>query len=216
MDLGPIGGSVTVILSGAQIGAGAINHIVNGSSLTNILIVVGSAIDLTGVTFQNWGSDDTLRLTGTGGADTLIGSDQVQTLQGLAGNDTLTGGASADVLTGGTGRDIQSGGLGADYFDFNSTKESKKGAQRDTITDFNHSELDQIDLAGIDAKKHAHGNQKFKFIGKHDFHGKEGELHYVKHGTSVWVEGDVNGDGRADFQIKVDGVSSLSSGDFQL
>jgi hypothetical protein len=32
----------------------------------------------------------------------------------------------------------------------------------------------------------------------------------------VIVEGDVNGDGRADFQIKVNGVASLVAGDFDL
>ena len=43
-----------------------------------------------------------------------------------------------------------------------------------------------------------------------------GQLHYVAAGANVIVEGDINGDGTADFQIVVNNTSSLSSGDFAL
>ncbi len=60
------------------------------------------------------------------------------------------------------------------------------------------------------------GNQAFKFIGVQAFHGIAGELHYVTSGGSRIVEGDVNGDGKADFQIKITGLVTLTGGDFVL
>lgn len=56
-------------------------------------------------------------------------------------------------------------------------------------------------------------NQAFKFIGKQDFHDVKGKLRYIDKGSSCIVQGDVNGDGKADFEI--DGhAGSLSKGVF--
>jgi Ca2+-binding RTX toxin-like protein len=44
-------------------------------------------------------------VTGTAGADNLIGTDANDTLNGLGGNDQLTGGKGADFLVGGSGTD---------------------------------------------------------------------------------------------------------------
>ena len=72
-----------------------------------------------------------------------------------------------------------------------------------------------IDLSGIDAKKGA-GNQSFKYIGGKHFHDVKGELH-VLHKTGFFlVEGDINGDGRADFQIEVHSLNALLKADFIL
>jgi len=72
----------------------------------------------------------------------------------------------------------------------------------------------------MDANTHKHGNQDFKFIGAQKFHHKSGELHFVKHGTYVTVGGEVNGNGKADFQIDVHNLSndltSLLKADFVL
>jgi Ca2+-binding RTX toxin-like protein len=143
-------------------------------------------------------------------------------LSGSAARDLVVGSAGSDTLKGGLGRDTLIGGTGADSFNFKLTTESPKGVNHDTIADFSgHGrEGDHINVRGIDANSHAAHNQNFHFIGAQSFHRKAGELHFVKHGTFVSVEGDVNGDGRADFQIDVHNLAanlnSLTLGDFVL
>lgn len=149
-------------------------------------------------------------------ANVLVGNDAANLLAGLAGNDRLTGGLGADILRGGGGRDVLVGGAGADDFDFNAISETgKTAATRDGITDFQHR-IDDIDLSTIDASTKKAGNQAFKYIGIADFHKVAGELHYVFRGSNTVVEGDVNGDGRADFQILLTGHKVLTVGDFIL
>jgi hypothetical protein len=106
--------------------------------------------------------------------------------------------------------------------DFNLKTETPKGASHDVISDFSgHGhEGDHINLHDIDANIHKHGNQNFTFIKAQHFHHKAGELHFVKHGTFVTMEGDTNGDGKADFQIDVHNLANnfhcLAAGDFAL
>ncbi|MEZ5774975.1 MAG: leishmanolysin-related zinc metalloendopeptidase [Hyphomicrobiaceae bacterium] len=154
-----------------------------------------------------------------GGNDTVYGTHAIDILYGDNGNDRLDGDLGNDVLVGGNGRDIMWGGLGADDFDFNNWGESRKGAQRDIIMDFQRGSAatgDDIDLRTIDANTKIGGNQAFRFIAKQPFHHKAGELHYTKAGANVIVAGDVNGDAKADFEILVKGVAVLSAGDFLL
>ena len=65
-------------------------------------------------------------------------------------------------------------------------------------------------MRGIDAVTRKGGNQAFDFIGSAHFSGEAGELRYSSH----VLQGDVNGDGRADFQIKI--VGSLTAADLLL
>jgi Ca2+-binding RTX toxin-like protein len=149
---------------------------------------------------------------GTSGA--VFGEDGNDTLIGGNGNDMLNGGAGLDTIRGGRGKDSLFGGADHDLFDYNSIKDSLRGSKRDVINDFVRG-TDDIDLKGIDAKKGVGGNQKFKFIGEHDFHDVRGELRYEDKGSKVIVQGDVNGDGKADFEILVK-VGALGAGDFLL
>jgi Ca2+-binding RTX toxin-like protein len=152
------------------------------------------------------------------GTDLLAGAD---TLTGSAFNDVLIGAAGIDILTGGRGKDTLVGGTEQDFFNFDKTAESKRGAaSRDVISDFSGTagDGDLIDVKGIDANKGVGGNQKFKFIGTHHFHHRAGELH-VKFDTvndTTIVQGDVNGDAKADFEIQLTGHHVLSSLDFIL
>ena len=148
--------------------------------------------------------------TGSQKADTIIGNNGVNTLMGLGGNDAMDGLRGNDILIGGRGSDYMLGGVGADQFDFNATNESVVGRNRDVIDDFSRAQRDRIDLSTIDANSVAAGNQSFRFIGQNDFSSRPGELRF-KDGI---VSGDVNGDGRADFEIGVTGMTSMVAGDF--
>jgi Ca2+-binding RTX toxin-like protein len=91
--------SITATLAGSQIGTGAITAIVDSASFTSTLAVVGSAVDLSGVTFTNWTNGvDNLDISGTAGAETLTGSDQDDLIQGFAGADAQNGGAGDTFL----------------------------------------------------------------------------------------------------------------------
>jgi len=106
------------------------------------------------------------------------------------------------------------GGSGRDRFDYDRIQESR-GALRDRIDGFRHKQ-DDIDLRTIDANTTVGGNQRFKFIGDDSFNRVAGELHIRSVGTITKIEGDVNGDGRADFTIDVTGGVTLTAGDFLL
>jgi Ca2+-binding RTX toxin-like protein len=137
-------------------------------------------------------------INGTGNtvANTLIGNAGNNTLSGLGGNDTLNGAAGNDLLIGGAGRDAMLGGNNADTFDFNSVAETLP-ATRDVIMDFSRGQGDKIDLSNIDARVDLAGDQAFTFIGTAAFTGIDGQL---RQGGSV-IQGDVNGDTVADFEI---------------
>ncbi|WP_373505135.1 hypothetical protein [Aestuariivirga sp.] len=148
-------------------------------------------------------------LRGNGGADNM---------NGLEGNDRIVGGNGNDVIIGNTGRDVMTGGADADVFDFNSTADSTVGdSNRDVITDFEIG-VDHIDLSTIDANTALGGNQAFTFIGNGVFTSVAGQLRFTSFvGTDYTVvEGDVNGDGKADFTIGLFGATALVAGDFVL
>ena len=133
------------------------------------------------------------------------------------GNDSGDGGKGNDFIIGDLGRDLMKGGLGADVFMFLSKLDSKvAGAVRDHILDFSHKQHDKIDLSAIDASTKKVGDQGFNFIGFQDFHHKAGELHIRTDVGKIYVEGDINGDAKADFSIQLDHLVSILKSDFIL
>lgn len=140
-------------------------------------------------------------MSGDAGADWLFGG---------AGNDSLLGGAGMDELTGGQGFDVLTGGDGADLFIFKTAADAF-----DTITDFVHL-VDDIALNKIDANTVKAGNQAFQFIGEAAFGLKAGQLRFGLTSEGANVQGDINGDGIADFELVLAGVTVLTATDFIL
>ena len=155
-----------------------------------------------GDTVQGRGGDD--ELWGLRGNDLLKGQAGADALQGGAGSDTLAGGAGADTLAGGTGRDRLTGGSGADHFVFGSPVEAKG----DTITDFAVKGGDVMNLSGLEGD--------LTFIGTEGFSGEAGELRFVIRGGDTRVQADLDGDGRADFNLVLSGAKALTVEDFLL
>lgn len=157
------------------------------------------------------------RLYGGAGADTLLGGAGDDRLRGGQGADRLWGEEGDDTLRGEFGRDTLSGGQGNDVFVFTSLGHTGAAlAGADTITDFTQGE-DRIDLSAIDAiRGNAAAEDVFSFIGAPGFSGVAGQLHAVQSGGVTLIEMDVNGDGLADAVIRLNGLYTLTAGDFLL
>jgi len=185
------GGNDTLDLSGffedqlINLNPGEFSHA--GRLTFNISIAVGAIIE---------------NAVGGKGNDLIFGNDVSNQLRGGGGRDTIYGGEDCDWLEGGKGGDRLWGGDGADRFVFTAFEPKA----RDIIMDFDSGGGDVIDLSAVDAKKGVRGNQKFELIGAHKFAGDAGELRYAK----GLLQGDVNGDGVADFTIKIGGYLHIS------
>jgi len=150
---------------------------------------------------------------GSGGAikgfEGVLGSDGADFIAGGTGVDVLSGGKGPDTLAGGGGGDLLIGGAGGDTFVYFSAKDSavtKTGMDR--IFDFADG-VDVIDLHLIDTDSKAADDQGFFFIGTNVAFGKNsGELRAVSVGLDMVIQGDVNGDGKADFAILLVGITS--------
>ena len=146
---------------------------------------------------------------------TLTGSAAVNGTGNTLAN-ILIGNAGANVITGGLGADTLTGGAGADTFVLASLTDSKVGiGGRDIITDF-LSGIDKISFSGIDANTAVTGDQAFAFIGTSAFSGAAGQLRYGLVSGYTVVEGDVNGDMVADFQLQLTGSQTLLATDLML
>ena len=182
---------------------------------------------------------DVAKVVGSRFGDTIVGDGHANVLKGGGGGDRIDGGGGGDVIRGGSGRDLilgrdgndrivggkggddMTGGAGSDTFVFGRIADTaRKLGKADVIRDFAPG-LDRIHLGGIDAKR-GHGDQDFHWIGSHGFHHREGELRYaekdrpgVDHDVRI-VQGDIDGDGRADFRIVLTGLGALDKGDFVL
>ena len=141
-------------------------------------------------------------------AEVVRGSSGDDTLKGDSTPDVLKGGAGDDRLIGGGGADRLSGGAGADAFVFTAIGHSTPDSF-DVITDFKGNRGDIIDLSGIDADSGRSGNQSFDFIGRDDFTGTAGELRFEKSNGRTVIQGDVDGDGNADFVLHLLGILNV-------
>jgi hypothetical protein len=87
-------------------------------------------------------------------------------------------------------------------------------ATADRIVDF--ATGDKIDLSGVDANTLLASDQSFTFIGTGAFSHNAGELRFEQVAGNTYLSGDTNGDGIADFMIKLDGLHTVGAGDLVL
>jgi serralysin len=128
--------------------------------------------------------------------DVLWGNHVANRLEGRGGDDVLNGFAGADTLVGGAGNDT---------FQFSTLNDLGN-----TITDFTAG--DKIDVSRFDTDAAMTGDQAFTFIGNAAFSNTAGQLRYA----NGVVQGDVNGDGIADFSVIMANNAALSASDFIL
>ena len=166
-------------------------------------------------------STDQVVVKGGDGADTIFAAGAASpglTLDGGNGNDLLIGGFGNDLLMGGAGIDFMIGGFGQDTFSFSgatlASLDTGVGANRDVIQDFSG---DIIDLHQIDANLNIAADQAFSFIGTNAFTAA-GQVRFFADGAgNTIVEGNVDNDLHADFQIELQGFTAqLQAGDFVL
>ena len=198
----------------------ALNALANtygGSATGNDVVFAGDGQD----SVYGRGGDDELfgqggndYLFGEAGMDLLVGGNDNDLLYGGADSDTLSGGSGTDTLygeagndrlVGGAGIDILNGGLGADSYEFDAGDTGSTIATADRIQGYNQGQGDVIDLSGAGLSS---------FIGGAVFGNVAGQVRSEVIGGNTFVMGDVDGNGVADFIVRIDGVVMLGSGDF--
>lgn len=135
-------------------------------------------------------------------------------LRGGAGDDAIRGGAGNDRLLGGRGQDTLVGGRGNDVFAFEAAVESgDRTNQMDEIADFRRGQ-DRVDLSMIDADSGTVGvNDAFTgFIAASAEFSAAGQLRFA----DGVLYGNTDGDRKAEFAIRLTGVTELSHADLVL
>jgi Ca2+-binding RTX toxin-like protein len=152
--------------------------------------------------------------TGNGEVNAITGNAGNNTLDGGAGDDVLKGLNGNDILIGGTGDDIMVGGAGADTFVVTqaSVRQSHLGGtlEVDTVNDLILGQGDKIDLSAIDADSTTLGDQAFHLVSNLGHHAGEMTLSFS--GGITLLTLDVDGDGAADYRMKITGDVHLDSG----
>ncbi len=179
----------------------------------------GSGDDL--VNYSDAAGEVTVNLTsGRSSGDGIDTLASIEDVIGSEGDDIIIGSAVGNELTGGLGADQVS--LGADkavdWLLYRAVVEST-AAERDRISQF-VSQQDKISVSGIDANSKLAGDQAFQFSGTT---AKANALWYGqadvdgdKQADDLIVYADVNGDGKADFEVGLVGVVKLVQTDFVL
>jgi serralysin len=193
------GGTGSDILNGGN-GIDTADYRYSSAVNINLLtgVMGGGALGDSYVGIERWFGSST-------GSDIFTGGSATEYLYGIGGNDTFIGSLGKDYLFGGTGSDL---------FVYSAIAQAGNGSTRDRIADFIAGQ-DDIDLSLIDAITGGADNA-FAFIGGAAFGGNAGQLRAYEAGPFTVVEGDINGDRIADFQLELVGLLNLSSGDFIL
>lgn len=138
-----LNGVEEILLTGGDAGGSFIIGDLTGTDIADDTIILrggDGALEVVN------GSDRSLEVSGTPGADTLTGGSSTDLLVGYGGNDSLVGGAGNDTLGGGAGVDTLEGGAGDDRLDYTIGDKIDGGSGTDTLQVFGNT-LDTARLA---------------------------------------------------------------------
>ncbi len=222
---GSSGGTASSIDGWETVVGGSGTDIINFHTGNNTVTISGSIETLT-----DGGGTDVVTLASSGatlgdvsGIETIVGGSGADTvtvtdgsaasISGGAGSDALTGGTAGEQIQGGGGADTLTGGSGNDKFYYTAVSESAAGGG-DVITDFDagtsSTATDKLILDGLKSGT-------FTFVGAHSnsFSGGGNSSARFNDTTKV-LEVDTTGDGSADMEITLTGVSlsNIDSTDF--
>ena len=188
------------------------------ANVENIILTGSGDIQSFGNALANimTGNSGANHLVGGGGHDTLSGMDGDDSMLGDTGNDILIGGNGVDALSGEAGSDRLTGGAGADLFMFWDTDMRRSALGQttweDTITDIDFAGGDRIDLSAIDANVLTLGvDEAFTFVAR--LTGVAGQAAMTFSGGRTFVRFDVDGDGKADLTLILNGDQRASQTD---
>jgi hypothetical protein len=160
------------------------------------------AANLEGLELQGSGHLDG---TGNSEANNIQGNSWDNTLSGLAGNDTLNGNDGDDTIVGGLGGDLLRGGAGADTFVVGHAFVAV--LETDIVYDFSAAGGDILDLSG------AYGGA-LTIVSS--FSKTAGEMTVSFASGQTTVKLDINGDGKAEYQMRINGDVTGETGDWLL
>ncbi len=152
---------------------------------------------------------------GNSDANNLQGNTGANILDAGGGVDTINGNDGDDFIIGGLGNDLLRGGTGADTFVVRQGSIATPVLETDQVYDFDAQ--DRIDLSAIDANARLAGNQAFRLVDAftkpdagHD--ADVGQMTLTFSGGITTLRLDVNGDGKVDYQMKINGDVTGESG----
>ena len=199
---------MTAVQSIAQDGADTLVTLVDAGSL-RLVGIDAALVTAEDFAFYEAGdvTDDTVGggslndvLDGLAGDDLLLGRAGRDEIRGGEGRDTLTGGKGSDLIVGGGGRDMLNGGRGGDTFAYLDFADG-----RDLIVDFRAAKCDLVDISALDADWTEAGDQAAHFVSAFTHHAGEAVLAYHRANDRTVLLLDADGDGTAEFSVKVAG-----------
>jgi Ca2+-binding RTX toxin-like protein len=185
--------------------------------------MLGNAIELTLNSVRSRTAEATLTNTiksrdpainGTRENDLIIGKSSAQVLRGRHGNDVLIGRGREELISGGPGDDLLEGrdgnerlrgDAGADFFRF--TQADMEAGEVDRILDFSPEQGDRLGINAVLGLSNSLSGEGWSYIGSDSFDGSAGQLRF----DNGLLQGDLNGDSRADLQIRLDGISTFNT-----
>jgi len=193
--------------------------ITSTSSGAVIIEGVGEGIDTVQSALSHFLAANVENLTLTGSADidgignelanAMVGNTGANFLSGGAGNDRIDGGAGNDIISGDAGNDRLVGGAGADSFVFTNDDVQLSSALlakfTDTIVDFSFADGDTIDLSAIDANSIDVGDQAFSLVTSFNRTAGQATLTYNAGSNVTLLQLDIDGDGKSDLTVSVNG-----------